>query len=95
MNHEIETTDLMPRGFKLAALRGVTAVNRLTGKEIGVSFDQPDGETIRLILDVEDARNLAQSLQGYLALYRRSNGTNCHSDSASGNPSVEVSSHCE
>lgn len=83
----------MPRSMMPALLRGVTSVNRQTGAHIGLSFDCADGSVVRLCLAVDDARQLKAFIDCSLDLYRRTNGTNCHSDISVGSPNVDGSPH--
>lgn len=69
--------------FIPAAWRGVTSVNPKTGTEIGVSFDVEAGETVRLLLTVESARNAALAILDQIAAYEFRTAT--HSASSVGN----------
>lgn len=74
--------------FKPASWRGTCNTD---GEFIGVSFDLPDGSILRLALDAQSALLCAETIQDYLRPYGMR--TNSHSDSSSGNPSVDVSAH--
>lgn len=77
---------MLSRDFTPAVWRGTTNTD---GKVIGVSFDTASGATIRLALDVGDARRLVTSMLGYLGADLQ--GTNCHSESSSGSPKPDGS----
>lgn len=72
--------------FKPAAWRGTTSAD---GKVIGISLDLPDGSVARYVLDLQSAKNLAESILDFLGPYLVR--TNVQSDSSSGNPNVEGS----
>lgn len=76
--------------FTPATWRGTTSVNRVTGAEMGVSFDTADG-VVRLLLPVHYARHLAESVLEQLEHYEDSIRTNSQSETSLGNPSVDVS----
>lgn len=61
--------------FKAVVLRGVTNTD---GQVIGISFDAPDGSTIRFKLNNDCARHLAECMLRFL------NGTNSQSEMSSG-----------
>lgn len=71
-----------------ATWRGTTAVNPATGREIGISFDTPNG-VVRLELDVDGARQLSESVRDMLQAHQER--TNSHSFKKRGSPSVDVS----
>lgn len=78
----------LSKNFKPATWRGTTSTD---GEVVGVSFDLPSGETIRLALNAHCACWLADSLND--ALNQR--GTNVQSTRSSGSPSTDVSTHRE
>jgi hypothetical protein len=74
---------MVPSSFQPATWRGTTAADA-TG--LGISFDLPNGEIIRLKLSVDAACGLRDSLADYLPA-----DVTAHSESSSGSPSLDVS----
>lgn len=79
-----------PRDFVRGTWRGVTAVNRITRDEIGVSIDTAEG-TQRFLLRLSDARAIAELILEYLALNDQEMRASSQSTSESGRSSVDVS----
>ena len=71
----------IPSSYKQANWRNTTPMEK-TNNTIGVSFTMSDGSIMRLCLPVADAKNLSESIHGFL--YN-------HSEISSGIPSVDVS----
>ena len=76
----------VPNSYMPATWSGVTATD---GEYIGLSFTLDTGEVVRLKLPATSARWGAESIGDYLP------ETHTHSDSSSGSPSSEVSTHDE
>lgn len=72
--------------FKPASWRGTTNTD---GKIIGVSLNVADGSVARFALNLSCAISLAETILDYARRY--ADRTNSHSESSSGNPSVDVS----
>jgi hypothetical protein len=72
----------LPENYRQATWRNTTKKDELN-QCIGVGFDLSGGDTVRLSLSVECARNLAETLNDYLSID--------HSPSSSGMPSNDVS----
>lgn len=69
----------IPDSFVPAKWRGTTCVDRFGNQKIGVSFDLADigqGSPTRLLLSIEDAQHLAESIQE--ALQENRLRTNVH-----------------
>lgn len=60
------------KDFIPATWRGTTAVNPANRTEIGVSFNLETGGTVRLLLPIDSARHLAESVIDMLDLNLRS-----------------------
>ena len=57
---------MIPDAFQPAQWRGTTNTD---GENIGLSFDLPDGATVRLSISVADAWQVADSLREYCCEY--------------------------
>lgn len=68
----------LPASYRPATWRNTTPADGETGL-IGVGFDLPDGQVLRLALSLEGARHLAETLTDYLDA--------AHSAKSSGRPS--------
>lgn len=69
--------------FIPATWRGTTNTD---GEVVGVSFGGADGSIVRLALDLDCARRLAESILEYADAYRR---MNLHSDRSSGSLNLD------
>lgn len=76
----------LPETYEAAEWRCTLPVDPVA-HAAGIGFTKPDGSVIRLMLSVDDARQLAGSLSAYLVLYDAPS----QSDRSSGKPSVEGS----
>lgn len=54
-----------PTSYQPAKWRCTLPADEVEGV-MGVAFDLPDGQVLRLALPLDDARNLAESIQDYL-----------------------------
>lgn len=82
MNEMQEAAGRLPASYGPAAWRNVTPADVGAGL-IGVGFDLPGGQVLRLALPLDGARHLAEALLDYLPVI--------HSDKSSGSPSREES----
>ena len=76
----------LPESYECAEWRCTLPIDPVA-QATGIGFTKPDGSVIRLMLSVEDSRQLAESLTEYLADYDALS----HSDNSSGNPSADGS----
>lgn len=81
--HSEQRVDRFPKSFQRATWRG--AIPGGGTDDMGVSFDLPSGETIRLRIPDDHAKKLADSIHFLLARKRSQSST------SSGSPQVEVS----
>ncbi len=75
---EAERAGRLPASYRPAIWRNTTPADVETGL-IGIGFDLPDGQVLRLALPLEGARHLAEALLDYL---------DAHSAKSSGRPSL-------
>lgn len=76
----------IPAAYLSATFRNSTPIDPVFN-EMGVGFNMADGTIIRLRLNVEHARAMAESVGDYL----RDHFEEAHSCTSSGIPSVDVS----
>jgi hypothetical protein len=60
----------LPSSYVPATWRNVTPVDA-EAAAIGIGLNLPSGEVLRVSLALDDARQLAEALNGYLTDYRR------------------------
>jgi len=82
----IQSSGDLPGVYQPASWRNTTRINLASGR-MGVGFNMATGEVIRLSLDKESARHLAESIQEYLEIHR----TLSQSPTSEGKPNLEGS----